>query len=78
MPRDSSCREMQAGEGLPHFEAMSGSCKLEKKSLSPELVDKLEKDGVLVVPLKPELQKKDALAKKACQQYAIDDFAKTS
>jgi len=68
-------REMQAGEGLPHFEAMSGSCKLDKKSLSPELVNKLERDGVLVISLDPALQKRDALTRKVCQQYAIDDYA---
>ncbi len=27
--------EMTAGKGFPQFEAMSGSCKLDKKSLAP-------------------------------------------
>ncbi|MCL6557943.1 MAG: FAD-dependent oxidoreductase [Firmicutes bacterium] len=67
--------EIRAGEGFPHFEAMSGSCKLEKKSISPALVRKLERDGVLVIPLPEHLQKRDQLGRKACQQYAINDFA---
>lgn len=67
--------EFKAGEGFPHFEAMSGSCKLEKKSLAPAIVQKLERDGVVVVPLPPDLHKQDLLVKKACQQYAISEFA---
>ncbi len=68
-------REIRAGEGFPHFEAMSGSCKLEKKSIAPALVKKLEKEGVLVVPLPEHLRKTGQLEKKACQQYATNDFA---
>jgi len=67
--------EIRAGEGFPHFEAMSGSCKLEKKSLSPALVRKLEKDGVLVVTLPKHLHRREHLTRKACQQYAIREFA---
>ncbi|MHB8986270.1 MAG: FAD-dependent oxidoreductase [Eubacteriales bacterium] len=67
--------ELKAGEGFLHFEAMSGSCKLEKKSLAPETVQKLERDGVVVVPLPPELHRQDLLDKKACQQYALNEFA---
>lgn len=67
--------EIKAGEGFPHFEAMSGSCKLEKKSIAPALVRKLERDGVLVIPLPEHLRKSEQLGRKACQQYAISDFA---
>jgi len=67
--------EIRAGDGFPHFEAMSGSCKLEKKSLSPALVRRLERDGVMVIPLPEHLHKKEQLGRKACQQYAINDFA---
>lgn len=67
--------EIRAGEGFPYFEAMSGSCKLEKKSLAPALVKKLEKEGVLIIPLPERLHKSEALARKACQQYAISDYA---
>ncbi|WP_066639998.1 FAD-dependent oxidoreductase [Desulfolucanica intricata] len=68
-------KEIRAGEGFPHFEAMSGSCKLDKKSLAPELVNKLERDGVLVCPLPAEFHKGDILNRKACQQYALADYA---
>ncbi|NLI13060.1 FAD-dependent oxidoreductase [Pelotomaculum propionicicum] len=66
--------EIRAGEGFPHFEAMSGSCKLDKKSLAAALVKELENKGVLVMPLPPHLQKAEQLARKACQQYATSDF----
>lgn len=69
-------KEIRAGEGFPQFEAMSGSCKLGKKSLSPKLVAALERDGVLIIPLPGHLQKEDQLKIKACQQYASSDFAR--
>lgn len=55
--------------------AMSGSCKLHKDSLAPFIVKELDTTGVCVVPIPPELQKKRALEKKACQQYALKEFA---
>lgn len=55
--------------------AMSGSCKLHKDSLSPEIVEELDRTGVCVVPIPDELQKKGSLDKKACQQYALKEFA---
>lgn len=54
--------------------SMSGSCKILKDSLAPELQRVLDRDGVLVLPLPAELRKAD-LTKKACQQYALQDFA---
>lgn len=68
--------EITAGEGFPHFEAMSGSCKLDKASLASHLVEKLEKDGVLIIPLPLEMHKDDLLGGKACQQYALVEYAK--
>lgn len=55
--------------------AFSGSCKLEKRSLSRKLQRKLEKDGFVVVPLPKELVNKEKLSKKVCRQYALDSFA---
>ncbi len=55
--------------------AFSGSCKLEKKSLSKKLRKKLEKDGVAVIPLPPEMVNREKLARKVCKQYALDAFA---
>ena len=55
--------------------AFSGSCKLEKKSLSKKLRKKLEKDGVAVIPLPPEMVNREKLARKVCRHYALDAFA---
>lgn len=56
--------------------AMSGSCKLLKESLSDEIVAMLDETGVAVVPIPEKLQKGEAaLEKKACQQYALKEFA---
>jgi len=67
--------EMTAGKGFPQFEAMSGSCKLDKKSLAPWLVNNLERDGVAIIPLPPEFHKGELLGRKACQQYNLKEFA---
>lgn len=55
--------------------AMSGSCKLFKESLAPEIVATLEKTGCCVVPIPQQLQHKGKLALKACQQYALPAYA---
>lgn len=55
--------------------AMSGSCKLHKDSLSDSIQEELNKKGVCVVPIPVELRKKGVLEKKACQQYALKEFA---
>lgn len=54
--------------------AMSGSCKLHKESLAPELRSRLDETGVAVVPIPERLRLEGKLAMKACQQYAIADF----
>lgn len=56
---------------------MSGSCKLSKDSLSPELSRQLTEEGQVLVKL-PEMtaQKMHAkLGAKACQQYALPEYA---
>lgn len=53
--------------------AMSGSCKLMKESLHPDLVKELNEEGVVVVPI-PEQLKEDHLAMKCCQQYALPQY----
>jgi len=57
------------------FGAMSGSCKLNKDSLSQEIREKLESAGVVVIPVPENLIKAGALYKKACSQYAIAEYA---
>jgi len=54
--------------------AMSGSCKLYKESLAPEIVETLNNTGVAVIPL-PEEFIENHLSVKACQQYALKEFA---
>ncbi len=55
--------------------AMSGSCKLHKDSLSEAIVKELNTKGVVVVPIPDRLKKPDSLSIKACQQYALKEFA---
>ena len=56
--------------------AMSGSCKLFKESLSPEIIEMLNTTGVAVIPIPENLRKGESvLAAKACQQYALKEFA---
>jgi hypothetical protein len=54
--------------------AMSGSCKLLKESLDPQIVAALDQKGVAVVPLPPSKVLKGKLGLKCCQQYAIPEF----
>ncbi|MDR3565637.1 MAG: FAD-dependent oxidoreductase [Negativicutes bacterium] len=56
--------------------AMSGSCKLFKESLSDKIVEELNRTGVCVVAVPAALQKSmESLGQKACQQYALKEFA---
>ena len=56
--------------------AMSGSCKLFKESLSEEIQEMLNTTGVAVIPIPEHLKKGEGiLATKACQQYALKEFA---
>jgi len=56
--------------------AMSGSCKVHKDSLSPEIRKKLDETGVCVIPVPPDQQNSmSSLGQKACQQYALPEFS---
>lgn len=66
-------KEIQGKKKDGSIGAMSGSCKLYKESLSPELVEELNTTGVAVVPLPEELVE-DHLGIKCCQQYALSEF----
>ncbi|WP_343231653.1 FAD-dependent oxidoreductase [Tissierella simiarum] len=57
------------------YGAMSGSCKLNKDSLSQEIREILDKEGVLVIPIPKEDIQLDKLNKKVCQQYALVEYA---
>lgn len=55
--------------------AMSGSCKLEKDSLSVEIRNQLEVSGVYIAKIPPDDVNMDKLKYKVCQQYALKEFA---
>lgn len=55
--------------------AFSGSCKLAKESLSPELLDELNKNGKAILQIPSEDVNYDKLSAKVCQQYALKEFA---
>ncbi|GMV45742.1 MAG: hypothetical protein AMXMBFR66_11400 [Pseudomonadota bacterium] len=63
------------GHKLEQVGAMSGSCKLLKESLAPEIVEELNRKGVVIVPI-PTYSDKGAnkLEIKACQQYALPEY----
>ncbi|SHH47989.1 Glucose inhibited division protein A [Caloranaerobacter azorensis DSM 13643] len=61
--------------GDESYGAFSGSCKLNKESLSEEIREKLNKEGVVILPVPKEDVNFDKLDLKVCQQYALKDFA---
>jgi len=61
--------------GDDSYGAMSGSCKLSKGSLGTEVVEKLDKEGVVVLPVPQDDINMEKLGMKVCQQYALKEFA---
>lgn len=57
------------------YGSFSGSVKINKETLSEELQERLNKEGVVIVPLSPHEIHTEKLDIKICQHYAIDDFA---
>ncbi|AKL95337.1 glucose-inhibited division protein A [Clostridium aceticum] len=57
------------------FGAFSGSCKLNKDSLSEEIVDALNSKGVYILAVPKEDINMDKLNMKVCQQYALKEYA---
>lgn len=55
--------------------AMSGSCEIPRESISKDLLDKLDKDGVVILPVPKEDIHLEKLEQKVCQQYATLAFA---
>lgn len=55
--------------------AMSGSCKLSKETVAPEIVEELERTGLAMIPLPDHLINEKKLDTKACAQYALKEFA---
>lgn len=61
--------------GDESYGAFSGSCKLNKESLSPEIVKKLNSEGVVLLPVPEEDINLEKLKIKVCQQYSLKEFA---
>lgn len=57
------------------YGAFSGSCKLEKGSLSDDVVNELNEKGVVVLPVGKDDVNQDKLDIKVCQQYALKEYA---
>lgn len=55
--------------------AMSGSCEISRESISKEVLKKLDKDGVAIIPIPKEDIHLEKLDNKVCQQYATLEFA---
>ena len=56
--------------------AMSGACELTKDSIAPDVLARLEADGVVVLPLPQAAIDESKLAGKCCQQYALGEYAR--
>ncbi len=67
--------ELAAAKSTGRLGALSGSCKLHRDSLHPDLARQLRQEGVVKLKLEPALASMSKLQRKACQQYALDDFA---
>ena len=69
---EQRAKRMDGSEGV-----MSGSCKLHFDSVSKEIQEQLRATGVAVVPMPEALRvaKQKQLGQKACQQYALPEFA---
>lgn len=67
--------EKQARKADGAIGAMSGSFVMSKDTLAPSLVRELEANGVAIVPLPRHLVRAEKLDGKACQQYALPEFA---
>lgn len=57
------------------YGAFSGSCKLEKGSLSDGVVKELNKKGVAILPISKEDINEEKLDIKVCQQYSLKEYA---
>ncbi len=55
--------------------AMSGSCKLAKDTIRPDIIAEMERTGLAMVPIPEHLVHEEKLGLKACQQYALPEYA---
>lgn len=73
--RKAGVEDMIGKRSQDVYGAMSGSCKLNKDSLSEEIRKQLDEEGVVVVKIPEEFIHRDKLSMKVCQQYALDEYA---
>lgn len=73
--QQAGVEDLLGQRGDDSYGAMSGSCKLSKGSLSAEVVEKLDREGAVVLPIPQEDINLGKLAMKVCQQYALKEFA---
>lgn len=57
------------------YGAFSGSCKLNKDSLSEDIKKELNKKGLVIMPISKKNIDVNKLSKKVCQQYALKEYA---
>jgi hypothetical protein len=79
-PRVSICHKAGVNEFFGHkadgsIGAMSGSCKINKDSLSDEVREELDREGVVILKVPEKIKKTNSLNKKACSQYDLPEFA---
>lgn len=79
-PRISICHKAGVNEFFGHkadgsIGAMSGSCKINKDSLSDDVREELDREGVVILKVPEKIKKTSSLSKKACSQYALPEFA---
>lgn len=67
--------DLQGERNGDELGAFSGSCKLTKESLSPEIEKQLNEKGVVILKIPKEDINYDKLSTKVCQQYALKEFA---
>jgi len=67
--------EMVGRKGDGTIGAMSGSCKLNKETMDPKLLEQLDETGLVIVPMPTHLIDEKKLGAKACQQYAQRAYA---
>jgi threonine dehydrogenase-like Zn-dependent dehydrogenase len=68
--------DMVGMRGDERHGAFSGSCELNKDALSEDVRGGLEREGVVILPVPEEDITMDKLETKACQQYALPEYAK--
>lgn len=72
--KEFAARRPGSDAGPTVYGAMSGSCKLMKESLSESIRRELDERGVAVIKVPEELIE-NHLDMKACQQYALPEYA---